>query len=35
MKVLIADSISQDGIDILRSHAQVDVKIELNPEGKH
>lgn len=32
MKVLIADSISQDGIDILRSHAQVDVKLGLKPK---
>jgi len=32
MKVLIADSISQDGIDILKNHAQADVKVGLKPE---
>ncbi len=32
MKVLIADSISDEGIDILRSYAQVDVKLGLKPE---
>jgi D-3-phosphoglycerate dehydrogenase len=32
MKVLVADSISNAGIDILRSYAQVDVKPGLNPE---
>jgi len=32
MKVLIADSISGEGIDILRSHAQVDIKTGLKPE---
>ncbi len=32
MKVLVADSISSEGIDILRSHAQVDVKTGLKPE---
>lgn len=32
MKVLIADPISDAGIDILRSHAQVDVKVGLKPE---
>ena len=32
MKVLIADSISNEGIDILRSYAQVDVKLGLKPE---
>ena len=29
MKVLITDDISQEGIDILRSHAQVDVKLGI------
>ena len=32
MKVLIADSVSGEGIDILRSYAQVDVRLELTPE---
>jgi D-3-phosphoglycerate dehydrogenase len=32
MKVLVADPISEEGIDILRSHAQVDVKVGLKPE---
>ena len=32
MKVLIADPISGEGIDILRSHAQVDIKTGLKPE---
>jgi len=32
MKVLIADSISNEGIDILRSYAQVDIKTGLKPE---
>jgi len=32
MKVLVADPISNEGIDILRSHAQVDVKLGLKPE---
>ena len=32
MKVLIADPISEEGIDILRSHAQVDIKLGLKPE---
>ncbi|MFC1904707.1 phosphoglycerate dehydrogenase [Chloroflexota bacterium] len=32
MKVLIADSVSDEGIDILRPHAQVDVKTGLKPE---
>ena len=32
MKVLIADPISDEGIDILRDHAQVDVKTGLKPE---
>ena len=32
MKVLITDPISDEGIDILRSHAQVDVKVGLTPE---
>lgn len=32
MKVLIADPISEEGIDILRPHAQVDVKTGLGPE---
>jgi D-3-phosphoglycerate dehydrogenase len=32
MKVLIADPISEEGIDILRGHAEVDVKTGLKPE---
>ena len=32
MKVLIADPISEEGIDILRSYAQVDIKTGLKPE---
>ncbi len=32
MKILIADPISDEGIDILRSYAQVDIKLELKPE---
>ena len=32
MKVLIAEPVSEEGIDILRRHAQVDVKPGLKPE---
>ncbi|MFC1974757.1 NAD(P)-dependent oxidoreductase, partial [Chloroflexota bacterium] len=32
MRVLVADPISDEGIDILRSHAEVDVKVGLKPE---
>ncbi|MCL0057835.1 phosphoglycerate dehydrogenase [Dehalococcoidales bacterium] len=32
MKVLVAEPISNEGIDILRSQAQVDVKLGLKPE---
>ncbi len=32
MKVLIADPISEEGIDILRSQAEVDIRLELKPE---
>ncbi|MFC1980794.1 phosphoglycerate dehydrogenase [Chloroflexota bacterium] len=32
MKVLVTDSISDEGIDVLRSHAQVDIKVGLKPE---
>jgi D-3-phosphoglycerate dehydrogenase len=32
MKVLIADTISEEGIDILRSNAEVDIKPALKPE---
>jgi len=32
MKVLITDPISKEGVDILRSYAQVDVKTKLKPE---
>ena len=32
MKVLIADPISNEGIDILRNHAQVDIEPGLKPE---
>ena len=33
MKVLVTDPISNEGIDILRNHAQVDVKTGLGPEA--
>jgi len=33
MKVLVADSISDEGIDILRSYAQVDIRLGLKSEG--
>jgi len=32
MKVLVTDPISDEGIDILRSHAQVDIKLGLKPD---
>jgi D-3-phosphoglycerate dehydrogenase len=32
MKVLVADSIAEEGIDILRSHAEVDIKLGLKPD---
>ncbi len=32
MKVLIAEKLPEEGIDILRPHAEVDVKIDLDPE---
>ncbi|MEE8420813.1 MAG: NAD(P)-dependent oxidoreductase [Dehalococcoidales bacterium] len=32
MKVLVADRISKEGIDILQRQAQVDVKVGLKPE---
>ena len=32
MKVLIADAISDEGIDILRSYAEVDIRLGLKPE---
>jgi len=32
MKILIAEPISDEGIDILRSYAQVDIKLKLEPE---
>ena len=32
MKVLVADPISEEGLELLRRHAQVDVKTELTPE---
>jgi hypothetical protein len=32
MKILIADSIAEEGILSLRSHAQVDIKTKLEPE---
>ena len=32
MKILVADSISIEGIDVMRSYAQVDVKLGLKPE---
>jgi D-3-phosphoglycerate dehydrogenase len=31
-KILVADPIAQDGIDLLAPHAQVDVKVGLSPE---
>jgi len=32
MKILVADSIAEEGIRSLRSHAQVDIKTKLEPE---
>ena len=32
MKILVADSIAEEGIKSLRSHAQVDIKTKLEPE---
>ena len=32
MKVLIADKVAQEGIEILSTQAQVDVKLKLEPE---
>ena len=32
MKILVTDPISEEGIDILRSQAQVDIKVGLKPE---
>jgi D-3-phosphoglycerate dehydrogenase len=32
MKVLVAEPVSEEGIDIIRRHAEVDVKPELKPE---
>jgi len=32
MKILVADPIAQEGIEILRSYAQVDIKAKLEPE---
>ncbi|MFA5628932.1 MAG: phosphoglycerate dehydrogenase [Dehalococcoidales bacterium] len=32
MKVLVADPIAQEGVDLLSKHAQVDVKTKLTPE---
>ncbi|MFC1948891.1 phosphoglycerate dehydrogenase [Chloroflexota bacterium] len=32
MKVLVADAVSEEGINILRSYAEVDVKTDLKPE---
>ena len=32
MKVLIADPVSEEGVDILRSHAEVDIRPGLKPE---
>ena len=32
MKVLIADPVSEEGIDILHRHAEVDVRPGLKPE---
>ena len=33
MKVLVTDDISEEGIKILRDVAQVDIKLDLSPEG--
>ncbi len=32
MKVLVADPVSEEGVEILRSYAEVDVKVGLKPE---
>ena len=32
MKVLITEALSEEGVDILRSHAEVDVRLGLKPE---
>jgi len=32
MKVLVADPVSEEGLELLRHHAEVDVKTELTPE---
>jgi len=32
MKVLVAEPISEEGIDILRSYAEVDIRLDLKPE---
>ncbi len=32
MKILVTDPISEEGINILRSHAQVNIKVDLKPE---
>ena len=32
MKVLVAETISEEGIDILRSYAEVDIRLDLKPE---
>ena len=32
MKVLVSDPLSEEGIDMLRPHAQVDIKTGLKPE---
>ena len=32
MKILISDPLSEEGIELLRHHAQVDVKTELSPK---
>ena len=32
MKILVADPVDEEGIDILRSHAEVDIKTGLKPE---
>jgi len=32
MKILVADPIAEEGLQSLRSHAQVDIKTKLEPE---
>jgi len=32
MKILVADPVDEEGVDILRSYAEVDIKTGLKPE---